>query len=270
MKKYQKYLFTAAVIIPLCFWGIRVYSFERLKPKHSKAVHTDFGQIYYSPDAVTQDSIQHMVKLIEKSLKATDQTLAFEPASDLKVLYFFGEKKISSAFPKHNIIRFYHFNAIYPPYIHEYIHTQMGSFEEYWFTEGYTTYLSLYIKSKHPELQRIYDINDNWFIQIKNNNQLCDIDDLWRKYDEDGVRNLIRIEEDNPKLNTFAEKVDYYKLSAAFCEYLSKKVGFTELLTMAKNEKYSSIRIPLEQDGFSVDEHFERWVDERFQKTLRY
>jgi len=264
MKKLIKYVFVIILILGFGIYGFNMYYFEILKPKDSQIIKTNFGELYYTEGIVTKDSIQLIVNLLEQSFAITNENLGLESDNSLKILYSFGEKKISSAYPNFKTISYYHFNSIYPPYIHEYIHTQFGIYKEYWFTEGYATYLSLKIKDDNPNLKSIYDINDNWFQKIEGNEYVCDIEDLKEKYNIEQVRTFMNLENNKPKLKTLKEKVDYYKLSASFCEYLSNEIGFSEFLGLIKKSRSQSIKTILKQSNVNIESKYNDWLAENF------
>lgn len=265
MKKVIKYTLITLAILTFGILGFNLYYFNSLKPKNAKILEADFGKFYYSHDAVSQDSINTVINLLEKSFKLTDQVLNLEKEDNLKIMYCFGEKKISKAYPRKKIISFFHFNSIYPPYIHEYIHIRLGTFKEFWFKEGYATFLSLKIKDTYPELKYIYDLNDNWFIKIEGNPYIADIDDLRKKYNAKDIKKIISLDEKNPKFKTLGEQIEYYKISASFCEYLSDEIGFSKLIELVKTMPNRSIRSCLEDNDFNLELMFNNWLSENFE-----
>jgi len=264
MKKLIRYGLLIILILGLGIWGFNIYYVETLKPKDSQVIKTNFGELFYTEGIVTKDSIQSIVNLLEESFDRTNNSLGFERETSLKIMYSFGKKKISHAYPKLKVISYYHFNSLYPPYIHEYIHTQLGVFKEYWFTEGYTTYLSLKIKDDNPNIDLLYDLNDNWFQKVDGNKLLCDIEDLKKKYSVEEVRAFMNIENNKPKLRNLNEKIDYYKLSASFCEDLSNEIGFSEFLELIKKSRSHSIRTILKEHSVNLESNYNDWLTENF------
>jgi len=264
VKKIIMYGLGLVLIFGIGVWGFNLYYFQTLKPKNAQVIKTNFGELFYPKGIVTEDSIQSIINLLEQSFDKTNESLNLERATTLKVMYSFGEKKISMAYPKFKTICFYHFNSIYPPYIHEYIHTQLGFFKEYWFMEGYATYLSLKVKRDHSGLDDIVDINDNWFQKKVGSKYVCDIDDLQKIYSIEEVRIFFNIENDSPKLKTLKEKIDYYKLSASFCEHLSNEKGFSEFLALVKKSNNQSVKTMFEKYDINLEERYNDWLIENF------
>jgi len=264
VKKIIMYGLGLVLIFGIGVWGFNLYYFQTLKPKNAQVIKTNFGELFYPKGIVTEDSIQSIINLLEQSFDKTNESLNLERATTLKVMYSFGEKKISMAYPKFKTICYYHFNSIYPPYIHEYIHTHLGFFKEYWFMEGYATYLSLKIKNEDSSLNHIFDINDNWFQKNNGGKDICNIDDLKKRYNHEEVRRFLNIESNRPKLKTLKEKIDYYKLSASFCEYLSNEIGFSEFLGLIKKSKNQSIESLLKKKNVNLEEKYTDWLNENF------
>jgi len=264
MNKFVGYALIYIFLLTLVFWGFNIYFFENLKPKNPKMLKMNFGKLYYPYKVLSEDSIKVLARYIENSIELTDKTLEFEKISDLNIMYTLGEKKISKAYPKQKVITFYHFNFVYPPYIHEYIHTQLGLLNEYWLTEGSATFLSLKVKDENPQLKKLYDINDNWFGKSYNNKFLCNIENLKQKYTADEIRAILILDEKKPKFKNLNEQVVYYRLSASFCEYLFTKIGFHKFLQLLKINPNLSIESKLKKQEFNLKSIFNNWISENF------
>lgn len=157
------------------------------------------------------------------------------------------------------------------PFVHEYIHIIFGIYDELWFNEGFATYLSLLILSQ-SNLEGIKDQNtdyffDAWFndyyknIDWYNREKLCYIDDLKIKYTRNDVSSIVGIDKKWGFWN-LEDPVEFYRLSAAFCEFLSKEMGIRNLIDMAHLKTSSNKSITNLAQSVDVDlkMYFEKWL----------
>ena len=120
------------------------------------------------------------------------------------------------------------------------------------------------LKELYPDLKKDKDIGDTWFLQLQKGGPLCVIDDLKERYSAHDVSSLLNLQSNKTKLHTHAEKVDYYRLSASFCEYLSEEIGFEKLLTIAKRQKKGSILKGFAITGIQIQPIYEKWLADNF------
>ncbi len=209
---------------------------------------------------------------IKKAIPIVDNFLGISVPIKFDIYFKSGDCS-GLTLPKSKLIIMNYCVENFSPFVHEYIHVIFGVFDELWFQEGFATYLSLYILSESP-LKGIKDQNtlyffDAWYSDKHTNvnwydrEKLSYIDDLKLKYNRKDVISILKFNK-KVKFEDLPDPVEFYRLSSAFCEYLSHEIGIKKLIEIAHLKTWSNksiIKIGLYQD-IDLQMYFDNWLQE--------
>ena len=163
--------------------------------------------------------------------------------------------------------------SCYGSITHEYIHLILGKYTEFWFQEGFPTFLSRKIKTENPTLRKYIDGNDLWFDDAKRiyssakiSDPMIFVDDLVEKYSREKIKQFIVIEDQTRNFRNDTQTRDYYRLSASFCKHLADKIGLEKLIHLSKEKSHYSRSIvrTLENEGFNILHLYNSWLGELY------
>ena len=148
-------------------------------------------------------------------------------------------------------------------FVHELIHAHLGLYKEFWFQEGFATYLSRKIK-RDSEDKMIMDANDLWFNnEEKNDSLVCSVNSIFQNHSVDKIRWFFDIKNNNPSLKNSTQQMNYYKLCGSFCEFLTREIGLKKIISISQEGYYNnqSIRTSMSKNNIDIDALYEKWID---------
>ena len=163
------------------------------------------------------------------------------------------------------------------PFVHELMHVHFGLYHEFWFQEGFATFLSRRIKS-HSSREMSVDSNDLWFEDYSeydlwfrdysdNDSLLCPVKTIFKAYTKDKIKSIFNIRI-SPDFRNLRDEVNYYRLSGAFCEYMVAEIGLAELISLSQAGEFNerSIVSSTRENGINIDEIYDRWLEVNVKK----
>lgn len=246
------------------------YNYRRLKstPQNSTRILVNFGEFNF--DSSKKNKMQISLLEIENKFNFISQTYDL-PRNKIKVNYHHKSAKKSPIGNDRsyydgitNTISYYESDEFAIPIIHEYIHSQIGFFKEKWFSEGITVLLHLKAineQSNSPSgktmdeiIYETYSCNDNRILCIEKINE---------ELTKDNVKLLFK---DELELKTRKENIQFYALSALFCEHLLEHIRLEKLLQIISDRKWyeKSISKLLEKNELDIEEIMLNWISNNF------
>lgn len=264
----MKKIFFVLLVFVLLIFAFYKYVIYNYLPLNCTEISTDFGKLYY--DDSQEDQMEVSILEIEKRYEFIRKTYNLREKKVNVNYHIQGGKKS----PINNNRSFYNglTNSIVyfestefsVPIIHEYIHSQIGHFSEHWFREGFTVYLYLKAVSHSDEVSatNTLDYQNYQKLHCGDERILC-VEKLNSDFSKDYVLKLFN---DEIKLNTRKKNNDFYTLSAIFCEYLSNKMGEEVLLSIIRERKWYQFSIEkiLRKKDMDILELRNDWISANF------
>jgi hypothetical protein len=223
------------------------------------------GHLYINDEHLMDSTrLLSLINFINISTASVDSLLKF-PVDNLKVFIKSGDASTVS-FIDLNTIQLNLSEHCFSPFIHEYLHLVLRDYDEFWFQEGSATYLSQYIRHNHEQLKKYCEANSSWFNNrpSQERGDLVPILDLTNKYSEKEFLRLLKTDkyEDLSSENI----IDFYRISAAFCQEIVQQIGINTFLAVAKSRTFldRSIKDELLEEGIIIDQFMEEWTDELY------
>jgi len=269
--KVSRNLLLLAVLLVLVIQPDYIYKWAKLIGSEKVENLTGCVTVLKATGNTNFEIDRRELEYINYTIPIVDSMIGVDNPIKFDVLFNEGNCS-ASTFPKSKLIVLNDCPERICPFIHEYIHIVFGEYDELWFSEGIATYLSMVVSSR-KELDGIKDQNvhyffDAWYtdsnsdVNWNEREELSYIDDLKRKYNPTEVDKIIGFKE-KIDFNSLDNTVEFYRLSASFCEFLANEIGRNTLIELAKSKTIwnQSILNICFKANINLESYYQTWLE---------